>query len=410
MKKRILFVDDERQVLDGLRNRLRHKRHSWDMTFVEGGTAALETLGRERFDVIVSDLRMPGMDGSELLQRVREQHPGVARIVLSGHADEAAMLRAIATAHQFLPKPCEPGLLEDIVGRVSNLQTVVADEALKDTIGKIGVLPSPPGVYSRLLAALADTGSYPENVVRIVGEDSALTAQMLHIVNSAYFGLTHPIVSVQEAVVHLGLGTVRQLVLAAEVFRGTQVPTPFPRMSMENLHRHALQAAKIASALFSEKDQKETAFVAALLHDIGKLLLITVVPDRVRVIVSEMEISGESMFAVETRLFGITHAEIGAYLLGLWQIPFPVIEAVADHHSPARAGDRGDFSLVAAIHVADALVNEFMEPVSDETTRRSAMLDTSYLDKIGVSTKVPQWREMARQLVGSISERQGAVG
>src|SRR5215469_9947183 len=114
---RILFVDDEPKVLDGLRRLLRPQRLQWDMSFIEGGEAALALLDQSPFDVIVSDLKMPGMDGTALLERAREHHPQVVRIVLSEYADLEAAFRAAQVAHQLLLKPCDAEMLRVAIDR-----------------------------------------------------------------------------------------------------------------------------------------------------------------------------------------------------------------------------------------------------------------------------------------------------
>jgi HD-like signal output (HDOD) protein len=399
MKKHILFVDDERDILEGLRNRLRHHRQKWEMSFVESGSEALAALAREPFDVIVSDMRMPGMDGNALLQQVRETYPAVTRIVLSGHANEGAMLRAVATAHQYLLKPCDPGVLEGLVDRVCGLQDLLNEEGVKKAVGKIACLPARPAVYSQLLAALANEHSDPQSVAHILKQDGALCAQLLHVVNSAYFRLARPIINIEDAVVYLGLGTVRQLAMVADVFRQANAKPAIPEMPLDILQNHALLAGGIASALFTTPAQREAAFVAALLHDIGKLLLVTELPDRVRQVMSEMKSSGSSMHDTEKRLFGATHAEIGAYLLGLWQLPFPIVEAVADHHTPGRIRQE-DLELVAAVHVADVLANEQAEMTAGATERKWE-IDPACLEKLGGPAKLPGWREIAKSLAQS---------
>ncbi|NTV53257.1 MAG: HDOD domain-containing protein [Candidatus Firestonebacteria bacterium] len=397
MKKQILFVDDEQNILNGLRHRLHYQREKWDMTFVESGREALAALERAHFDVIISDMRMPEMDGPALLQRVRETHPGVARIVLSGHADEEAMLRVMATAHQFLFKPCDFGLLESIISRVCNLQDVLNDEAVKDVIGKIRSLPSQPTVYSQLVTALEDEDSGHANIAHILKKDSVLCAQMLHVVNSAYFRLAHPIVTMEDAVVYLGLDTIRQLVLVTEIFRQAHVQPQLPEMPLADLAQHALLSGGIASALFPRGEQKEAAFVAALLHDIGKILLVSEMPDRVRAVMAEMKNSGEPMHVVEKKIFNTTHAEIGAYLLGMWQIPFTIVEAIANHHTPERVENTGH-DLTLAVHIADALAGEQLPVPHRNPPLPPVEIDPAFLEKFGGAEKLPQWRELARTL------------
>jgi HD-like signal output (HDOD) protein len=220
---------------------------------------------------------------------------------------------------------------------------------------------------------------------------------MLHVVNSAYFRLARPIINVEDAVVYLGLGTVRQLALVAEVFRQANSKPTLLEMPLDGVQRHSLLAAGIASALFSSAEQVEAAFVAALLHDVGKILLLTKLPDRVRQVIAEMKSTGNPMHECERELFGVTHAEIGGYLLGLWQIPFPIVEAVANHHAPGRV-EQERFDLVAAVHIADVLANEQTEAMFDGPKHPLVELDPTYLARLGCSAQLEGWREVAKTL------------
>src|SRR5262245_37814840 len=99
--KKILFVDDEPNVLQGLERMLRSMRHEWEMQFAMSGPAALERLAEQTFDVIVSDMRMPGMTGAQLLTEVSQRHPHIVRIILSGQADQEDILRSVGPTHQY---------------------------------------------------------------------------------------------------------------------------------------------------------------------------------------------------------------------------------------------------------------------------------------------------------------------
>jgi len=396
MKKRILFVDDERDVLDGLCNRLRRYRTRWDMVFLDSGQEALAMLARERFDVVISDMRMPDMDGPTLLRRVRENHPEVARIVLSGCADEGAVLRAVAIAHQFLPKPCEGDALEQAVERVCELQALIHDKAVRATIGKLASLPTLPSVYLQLMATLGNERASAEDVAKILKQDGALCAQILRIANSSYFGLSRSVVKIEEAVLFLGLATIRRLAFVAEVFRRAGNEPTLAGLSVEGLKQHSLLSGGIASSLFSDKHQKEAAFIAGLVHDIGKLLLASELPDRVARVVFQMRAEGKPMHAVEQELYGVTHAEVGAYLLGLWQLPFPIVEAVANHHAPARVVQQG-LDVPASVYIADALAHEQLQHLDHGSREAPVKIDEGYLEKLGVAGSLPQWRELAKE-------------
>jgi DNA-binding NtrC family response regulator len=156
--KHILFVDDEQQILDGLKDLLRKQRKQWTMVFALGGEAALRELQQQPFDVVVSDMRMPGMDGATLLTRVKELYPSSARIILSGHAERDSIVRALPVAHQFLNKPCDAALLRMVVERACELQRLLQNEKIRCLIGKLDKLPSVPHTYWELtrVAALPD--------------------------------------------------------------------------------------------------------------------------------------------------------------------------------------------------------------------------------------------------------------
>ncbi|MBI5508985.1 MAG: HDOD domain-containing protein [Deltaproteobacteria bacterium] len=396
MKRRILFVDDEPQVLEGLRLRLHRQRSRWEMAFADGGKTALELLARAPVDVIVTDMRMPQVDGVALLKEVQRLYPRVVRIVLSGHAELQAALQAVPVAHQFLTKPSEPGTIENVIERACNLQTLVNDETVKRIVGQIDILPSLPKVYHQLLVALStDAGSTAE-VARILKQDMAIAAKTLQIVNSAFFRLSRSIVKIEEAVTYLGLNTIKHIVLAAEVFQNGHGRRPPAGLSLEELQDHAYLVGELAASFFKDQRAKEDAFVAGLLHDLGKLVLAMELPAAVEKVHAEMRSAGCSMHCAEERVLGVTHAEVGGYLLGIWGLPYPIIEAVANHHAPSRV-DTKELGILAAVHLADGLANEVQGAPAGPAPQ--SVLDQTFLTRLGVVEQVDGWRELAERHV-----------
>jgi putative nucleotidyltransferase with HDIG domain len=392
--KRVLFVDDEPHILEGLRDRLRRQREKWVMTFVGSGQEALAVLRAGPVDVIVTDMRMPQMDGATLLRRIQDDYPGVVRIVLSGHAELETALRAVPVAHQFLTKPCDAGLLENVIERACNLKHLINDEVVRRIVGKIEKLPSLPRVYSTLVGMLAKEDVSLKDVARVVKQDIAMTAKILQIVNSAFFGLSRTVSEIEDAIAYLGFSTVKQVVLAADVFRVAGDHPVVGGLSLDGVQRHSLLAAGVAARFFDDRRMREEAFSAALLHDIGKLLLAAELPSYVQQVVSTMGSEGIPMNEAEERLSGVSHAEVGAYLLGLWGLPYPIVEAVANHHRPERV-EQQSFDILAAVHVADVLANEFTGPVvaGDRTVRTT--VNHLYLERLGVGGRFEAWHEMA---------------
>ena len=158
-KTRILLVDDESNIRDGMRRMLHSMRNEWEMEFAASGDAALQVLNewknaQKPFDVVISDMRMPGMDGAELLSRVKDISPDSVRLILSGHSDTASIMKTVGTAHQYLNKPCNPELLKRTITRAFSLRMLLRDESLQQIVSQIDSLPSLPVVYQEVMACL----------------------------------------------------------------------------------------------------------------------------------------------------------------------------------------------------------------------------------------------------------------
>jgi len=212
--RRILFVDDEPRLLDSLRDALRPWRREWQPTFALGSAAALAQLDGERFDVVVSDMRMPGMDGAVLLARVQELQPDAVRIMLSGSTDRDVLARAAGVAHRFLSKPCDLDELARVVGEAAALGERTQDDRLQ-AASRATALPSVPALYAELSTLLAGESAGMHEVAQLVERDVAITAKILQLVNSAFFSRPRPITRIEEAISYLGLGTLKAIILSA---------------------------------------------------------------------------------------------------------------------------------------------------------------------------------------------------
>src|SRR5208337_2001432 len=237
--RRVLFVDDEPRILEGLRRMLRPQRHEWEMAFAPGGEAALALMEASPFDVIVSDMRMAGMDGATLLCRVRELYPQMVRIVLSGHTELSTALRVVPVAHQFLAKPCDAEMLRVAIERACHLKALLHDDSIRRTVGALCELPSLPRTYHALTLALADPDTSIQRIAGIVELDVGISTKVLQLVNSAFFGIARSITNIQNAVSYLGISTLKSLVLSVEVFRVFTPKRHLEGFSLEDLQRHA---------------------------------------------------------------------------------------------------------------------------------------------------------------------------
>jgi len=384
----VLFVDDDPNVIGGLRRTLHGMRQQWKMLFAGSGEEALAVMKAHPVDVIVTDMRMPGMDGATLLTKVSELYPQVIRVILSGYSDQEMALRTARSAHQFLAKPCDPETLRHTIECAYRLRGLFRNKDLLQVAAGITTLPSLPALYSRLIAELESPAASLERVGEIVAQDMAMTAKVLQLVNSAFFGLRQRVTDPRRAVTLLGINNLQALVLFMHVFDSYK-PDPGLKFSLESLWQHSLTVGSLAKEIvrteLTSRDAADKALTAGVLHDIGKLLLLRAPAYRKQFGVL-FETEGGATAAGEYRLWGTSHAEVGAYLLGLWGLSDSIVEAVAFHHRPL-AGVRDRFTILTAVHVANVLAH------GDE-----AALDGEYLELLGVSGRVARWAEIGREV------------
>jgi HD-like signal output (HDOD) protein len=399
--KRVLFVDDEPRVLEQLQQMLESQKDQWDMAFAPGGTAALSLLDASPFDVVVSDIAMPGMDGAALMKIVCERYPAIVRIVLSAPQEMETALRAVPVAHQFLLKPCDPNMLRVAVERATSLSNILSNKLLANLVGSVKDLPVLPRTYMALRKKLAEPDASIKDVVHIVEQDVAISAKVLQLVNSAFFGLPREVSSVKTAVGFLGIDTLQNLVLSVGVFSIFEQLTKLPGFSCEELQAHSQLAAKIAGQIPASAHVRGIAVVAGLLHDVGKLVLATRAPAHFKRALQGAEAEGRPLYAVETELMGVSHAEVGAYLLGIWGLPSPVVEAVAHHHHPERV-PQDSLDAVGIVYISNILAHQVADRAPLGESPSQMEIDPDYLDRLGVSEQFPGWQEMAKACVGEL--------
>lgn len=389
-----MFVDDEPQLLEGLRDALRPWRRHWKMTFAPDATAALEALECEPFDVVISDMRMPGMDGAALLAEVQRVRPTTVRIVLSGWTETESMARVASVAHRFLTKPCDIDELVRVVQRSCGVNALVEHEDLRRAAAGTGSLPSVPRLYSQLTALMNDPDATLADAERLVEQDAAMAAKVLQLANSAYFGRAHQVDGVAQAIGLVGLNALKSLVLSAEAIAAFRPARRIDGFSIERLQAHSALVARITRRLLDDRRQQEGAVAAALIHDVGLLVLASRAPDYLTEAIAVAGQEQRALADVERELRGFTHAEVGAHVLGLWGLPHATVEAVAYHHDPAAAHDP-QLDAVTAVHVANVLADEIEAARDPARTRPPLRLDLEHLEHVGVSDRVDAWRAAA---------------
>lgn len=390
---RVMFVDDEPQVLRGITRMLECADVDWEIETAGGGAEALEMLESDPVDVLVSDMMMPGMDGSQLLEQVADRYPSVVRIILSGQATKESVFRAVKPMHQYLAKPCEADLLLDTISRACMLRETLNKVKSHDLLQGDLKLPSLPSLYQEIVAEMESEHGSVARVGEIISKDVAMTAKILQIANSALFGARATITSPAQAATRLGLDTLKALVLSVQVFQSFDVAS-IPGFNLEQLQHHCLAvgqlARNIAQAADLDSDAANEAFTAGLLHDTGKLVLAANQPDTFAKVLQAAKSRPDQVRSIEQELIGLGHDEIGGYLLALWGIPQGIVEAVAFHHHIEDFGE-SKLSIPFVVYLANSLVQRSQGSLSDEKYQTMREL----AEKVGVADQLDAWSELA---------------
>ena len=380
--KRILFVDDEPNVLQGLRRMLRTLRDQWQFEFAAGGPQALDCLAAAPCDVVLTDMRMPGMDGAELLHAVMQRHPTTVRIVLSGQCDRHTVLKCVGPAHQFLTKPCDADTLKATVGRACSLCDALAGSPHKGTLSRVTAVPSPPGLHDELVAELTSASASLRRVTEIMARDVGMTAKLLQLVSTSFFGSPQRVPHAAAAIRLLGLDTLKPLALTAGVWERCDlvcVDDGWLGRTLDHSLAVACAAEAIARLETADPVLVGDAFLGGLLHEVGALALASSCPPDSRQVPA-----GD---AAEWQADQLA-AEASAYLMALWGLPPPIVTAIALQPSPVRSTDQA-FTALTAVHVAHACLRA-------ECAGGGAgpgAVDAAYLQRIGCAARLDLWRD-----------------
>lgn len=382
--KQIAFVDDDQRILDGLKRMLHGCRNTWDINVYSSGADLLNDMSGKTFDIIVSDMRMPKMNGAELLSIVKEKSPGTLRIILSGYADDEMVLESVQAAHQFIAKPAEKEQITNIISRGLRLQQALNDEHIRSVLGSVESLPTLPSIYQELMGEIAKDEMSLESIGGIIEKDMALSSSLLRLVNSAFFFLSRHIETPGQAATILGVNTIKNLALSNGVFQAFKGKSndyqQLERLNAES-QRVGLLAGKLAQVSDLSTRGKDHAQIAGMMVNLGGLLKIQ--------FASELsDVNG-----------GDTHSGIlGSYLLGIWAMPYPVVEAVRWYEQPSLSSI-DELSPLAIVHAAYAMVAMFQ--ANNEIDLTSELIDIEYLELVVGPKVIEQWQVLAENFLNS---------
>lgn len=376
-------------------------RGEWAVYCTTSPVEALELTNRIPVDVVVVDIQLPDRTGIDFLSRIQKTSSHVVKIAITDQRNVTEHLRTSGLAQQFLGKIYDKDSLKSSILRALTLGDLLRHNMLQHLISQVQTLPSLPNMYLQIADELNDPNPSAERVGQIISQDLSMSAKVLQIVNSAHFGLPYPVANPGQATTLLGLEAIRDLILSIKVFSSFD-QLKIRHLGLTRLWHHSVlvgvMSKTIAKTISSDKKTNNYAFVAGLLHDIGKLVLAENLPMKYHSAMGMAAQKKIELIEAEEEVFGATHAQVGAYLLWLWNLPEPVIHATAYHHTPLEYTNR-IFSPVTTVHLANA----FNYEISTHSIKWSRpVVNEEYARLLGISKNLDNLRQLCNRTADSL--------
>lgn len=395
--KSVLFLGPALAKLHADIARLTFRENDWELTLSETPAAALKRLAARPYDALVADADLPEGRGVALMEEAAQTHPQMLRFLYASPGAGAGQLTQWGTRHRVVLKPISAEqLLSDLRKAVSLLQWLPRDAAQR-LAADLQRIPSPPVLYQQIRAEMHSPQASLETVGELIARDPAMTAKVLRLANSAMLGLQQKLTDPAEAVLHLGVETVSSLILAGEAFAFAQGATPV-ELSLEELWNHSLVTAQFSRLIARHgrlpAETQAAAYTAGLLHDLGKLLLAVNLPQLFKQAIQQAREQQIPLWQGERTVFGVSHAEVGAAILGIWGLPLEMVQAAAWQHEPSRAS-QSIFGTLTIVHVANVLAHEHRAALNGHLV--PSEIDPFYLERTGFAHALPGWRQLCFQ-------------
>lgn len=378
MGKCVLFVDDEMPVLKALQRTFLCK--NFTAFIAVSGRDALDLLARQEMDIIISDMRMPMMDGHQLLRKVKDLYPSITRLILSGYSDEQEIAKTIldGSSKMYIFKPWDSQLLSKTIQQLLDFRELLRNRNLLEIINEMEGLSALPSIYNKLMN-LINQDAEVSQIADLIEEDPAITSQILHITNSAFYGISTG--SISQAIIYLGLTAVKSIVLSTNLSE-SRASQGMNTIEKALLWRHASRTNHLVCQLYRKlmgRPIPVTAATVGLLHDIGKIALLSQFPDQYAQLGTKLRTPCSATFSnLEREFIGVSHQEVGGYLLEWWGLPHQIIESAMFHHDPFNE-TVNDRQLVSIVHIASHYAaREVYQSINESLDERTfALLQTT---------------------------------
>ncbi|MGZ8940677.1 MAG: HDOD domain-containing protein [Limisphaerales bacterium] len=392
---RILVLIDNAAALAQVEPHFAALPEAWKVHVSQSSEDALCQLEQVAFDVIFVDLKSGPLASIQFLHQVWSRHPSTIRFLLSDSLAPDIMVTCALGPHQVLLKPLEGPAIRNAMERAALVNRLFQNKDVQTLVSRIRTFPSRPTIYAEVIRELRSSNASAQTVGELVSRDLAISAKLLQITNSAFFGFNRPVAKPGDAVLLLGMETTASLVLGIEAFSQLD-NVKLKYFSTDQIWRHcqivANSARAIAEHVTQDADLAQEAYTAALLHDIGKLALAVNLDEAYRDALNVGREKHIPAWQVERQAFGATHAEAGAYLLSLWGLPANVIEAVANHHIPARELS-SEYTALTALHVANAIDHSLTQ---QRVPGEEVQIDLDYPAELRIIEQLDTFRDIVQ--------------
>lgn len=387
---KILFVDECEEHLNELKALFVHDDDRWDISYVQDGLTAIELLQEDHFQIVITDITMPIIDGHQLLVIIRERFPDVLRIVFSETNNQEMILKVAPLVHRYIAKPCNHSVLRQTIENTLYLNVVLDNENIRKVLIKTTSLPSVPVVYTQLMNRIEQPDFSLKEAAGLISKDMGLCANILKQVN--HLGLPDIITDLDQAVALLGLDVIRGIALTTHIFY-SMGNIEIKHFSLQRLMRESMLTGLFAKEIVLLENHPlqlaDDAFIAGVLHQLGTLVFITNFPGKYEQVLERVITAGRPIADVETNLIGVSHNQVGAHLLALWGMPETILNGVAFYLFPEELGEKA-FCTATAVYGAHIIANSLID--GNEYAYRS----DKHFESLRLQDNYPQWFERCK--------------